>query len=113
MVHVAEEGLLSIDRAWFSDTRTPSRRMAVSSHPAEGIIVVSFWQAGVCRATFRLPLAEGARLISAIAGGMASGLPVGAGPRTVLPRPPWWRRWFRFPPARPTPRQGEQLRVVR
>src|SRR6266850_133986 len=66
MVDVAE-GLLFGDRAWFHDTRTPARRMAVSAHADDGIIVVSFWQGDTCTATFRLPLADGARLIAAVA----------------------------------------------
>ena len=70
-----EEGLPYGDRVWFFDARTPVRRMGVSTHPAQQVMVISLWQGDVCTGTFRLPLAAGARLISTVAEGMAAGLP--------------------------------------
>ena len=31
-------------RHWFSDDRTPARRMGVSWHPENGLMVLSLWQ---------------------------------------------------------------------
>jgi hypothetical protein len=92
------EGLLFGDRVWFSDTRTPVRRMAVSAHPSEGIVVISLWQGDSCTGTFRLRLGEGARLISTVAEGMAAGLSEpGSSPLTSDPthRLPLRRRLLR------------------
>jgi len=41
---------------WFTDPRTPERRMKVASHPEAGVVVLSFWAAERCTATFRLPI---------------------------------------------------------
>jgi hypothetical protein len=76
-------------RVWFSDPRTPLRRMSVSTHPSEGVAVVSLWQGQTCTGTFRLPLTDAAGMIAALADGMAAGLaePVDVGTKT--PRGPW------------------------
>ena len=60
------------ERVWCRDTRGPVRRMAVSSHPDRGVIVMSLWQGDTCTGTFRLPLGDGARLICAVADGMVA-----------------------------------------
>jgi hypothetical protein len=110
---VAEEGLLFGDRAWFYDTRTPARRMAVSSHPDEGILVVSFWQGEACTVTFRLRLVDGARLITAVADGMAAGLPTDPDP-PHRPPPSGWRHWLGFVRERLSRRRGgPHLRIIR
>ncbi|MGH9045833.1 MAG: hypothetical protein ACRDVW_00795 [Acidimicrobiales bacterium] len=72
-------------RVWFSDPRTPARRMSVSSHPVDGVVVVSMWHGQTCTGTFRLPVAEAHRLIGALADAMATGLVEHAG--LVRPRP--------------------------
>lgn len=69
---MAEVSLLFGERVWFNDTRSQARRMAVSSHPGEDVFVVSFWQGDACTGTFRLPLSDGAALISTVAHGMAT-----------------------------------------
>jgi hypothetical protein len=71
---VAEEGLLFGDRVWFLDARSPVRRMAVSTHPDLGLLVLSLWQGDRCTGTFRLPAKEGARAISTLVYGMAAAL---------------------------------------
>jgi hypothetical protein len=87
---MAEEGLLYGERAWFSDTRSPFRRMAVSNHPEAGLVVLSLWTGDTCTATFRVPMADAARLISSLADGMASSLTTV--PVLVSPAPPrGWR----------------------
>jgi hypothetical protein len=97
MCGMAEEGLLYGDRAWFSDARSPFRRMAVSSHPEAGLVVLSLWVGDTCTATFRLPMADAARLIASLADGMASSLP----PRPVVaPVPPAPTRGWRALVAR-------------
>ncbi len=49
--------------------------MGVSSHADEGVVVLSLWTGDTCTATFRVPIADSARLISALADGLASSLP--------------------------------------
>ena len=62
------------NRVWFSDARSPVRRLAVSAHPDLGILVLSLWQGDTCTGTFRLPMREGARAVSTLAHGMVAGL---------------------------------------
>jgi hypothetical protein len=71
---VPEEGLLFGDRVWFYDARSPARRMAVSTHPDLGLLVLSLWQGERCTGTFRLPAKDGARAISTLVYGMAAAL---------------------------------------
>jgi hypothetical protein len=94
-------------RVWFSDPRTPLRRMSVSAHPSEGVAVVSLWQGETCTSTFRLPLTEAARMIAALAEGMAAGLVEPPDTETETPSGRWnallgWvRRQFPRPPSNP------------
>jgi hypothetical protein len=83
---MAEVGLLYGDRVWFTDARAPSRRMAVSSHPEAGVVILSLWTGGTCTATFRVPLADAPGLISTLADGMARALPAPGEP-TLVPTP--------------------------
>src|SRR4051812_43868785 len=62
---VAEEGLLGGGRRWFVDTRSPARRLGVSSHPEDGVVVLSLWQGDRCTGTFRLPFDDAALLVAA------------------------------------------------
>ena len=111
---MAEEGLLFGDRVWFYDTRTQARRMAVSSHPEHGLVVISLWQGDACTATFRLRTAEAARLIATLAHGMAAELPVGAGPATSTGgRPSWWRQWFARVVGPGAAGRRRHLRIIR
>jgi hypothetical protein len=103
---VAISGRLpAAQRVWFDDPRTADRRMCVSSHPEQRIAVVSLWQDRTCSGTFRLPIADAARLISVLADTMAAGLgqPAAA---SAGPKPgrgaaitAWIRRRFPWPPA--------------
>src|SRR4051812_40206138 len=86
------EHLLGADRTWFYDARTSARRMAVTAHPDEGVVVVSHWQGDQCVSTYRLPIADAGRLISALASGMAGAIPTGGA--TATPPPP--RGWARL-----------------
>jgi hypothetical protein len=79
---VAERSLLFGRKIWFSDARTPVRRMGVSQHPEEGVVVVSLWQGDVCTGTFRLPMADAPRLISELADALGAALP---GPSSSAP----------------------------
>ena len=72
---MAQGGVAIGQRVWFYDVRTPLRRMAIASHPDEGMIIVSFWQGDSCTGTFRLPVVDAARAIAAFADAMADGLP--------------------------------------
>jgi hypothetical protein len=93
-VAVAEESLLYGERTWFYDVRSPVRRMAVSSHPAAGCFVVSFWQGDVCTGTFRLPQHDGGRLVAELAHGMAEAIPRVAvtAESAAAPAPTRWQR---------------------
>jgi hypothetical protein len=106
-------GLPRGSRTWFYDVRSPVRRMAVSTHEAEGITVVSLWQGDTCTGTFRLPLGESARLISVLADGMAAGLPGRAGSGPPTERQPRWRTWLGDLMRRHGRRAGTNLWVVR
>ena len=62
----------------FADTRGEHRTMRVTCHPDEGMVVISLWSAGVCRASFRLPAAlapEMADLLTACAAAPAEDHP--------------------------------------
>jgi hypothetical protein len=85
---VAEEGLVLGDRVWFADPRTPSRRLAVSSHPEAGVVVLSLWQDDRCTGTFRLPVDDAATLVDALTAGMTASPP----PPTPSPSPSLLRR---------------------
>jgi len=56
-----------IGRQWFGDARDDGRRMEVSWHPDEGIVIVSLWHGSICRATFRLPVDQAPALIQTLA----------------------------------------------
>lgn len=85
---------LSIARIqeWFTDTRTPVRRMKVAHHPESSILVISLWQGDHCTGTFRLSSRELARLQHMLVDAAASdpGNPQDAvnslGPPTMLSR---------------------------
>jgi hypothetical protein len=107
-----EEGLLSGDRTWFFDPRSPMRRMGVASHPEQGIVVLSLWNGDTCTATFRLPMADAARLISSLADGLASSIsePLTA---VVVPEPRGWRAWVARLCRRPKLAEVVHLRSVK
>lgn len=94
---MAEVGLLYGDRVWFSDARSPFRRLAVSSHPEAGLVILSLWTGDTCTATFRVPVADAPRLISSLAEGLAAGLPVApeSAPPTLTNPVTGWRETAR------------------
>ena len=88
--------------------------MGVSSHPAEGVVVISLWQGDVCTATFRMPLDDSAQLISVLAYGMVrSG---DADKQSVVPAASWmsrvWRRLVGQPSTESPAPAPAGLRVV-
>ena len=78
-------------REWFNDARDSGRRMEVSWHRDEQIVIVSLWQGSLCRATFRMPIADAPDAIRVLAdalGDAASGplsrpVPSGSAPAGV------------------------------
>ncbi len=56
-----------IRRQWFADARDDGRRMEVSWHSDEGLVIVSLWHGSICRATFRLPVEQAPALIQTLA----------------------------------------------
>jgi hypothetical protein len=92
MFGVAEVGLLYGDRVWFTDARSPFRRLAVSSHPESGVVILSLWTGDTCTGTFRVPMADAAGLIATLAEGMAQSIPRASGPTLAAePARPAWR----------------------
>lgn len=56
-----------VRRQWFTDARDDGRRMEVSWHADEGIVIMSLWHGSICRATFRLPVEQAPGLIQTLA----------------------------------------------
>jgi hypothetical protein len=56
-----------VRRQWFNDARDNGRRMEVSWHADEGLVIVSLWHGSICRATFRLPVDQAPALIETLA----------------------------------------------
>lgn len=67
---VAEPHSEDAQREWFQDGRGPGRHMETAWHPREGVVVLSLWQGGICRATFQLPIGDAPRLINELAGAL-------------------------------------------
>jgi hypothetical protein len=63
-----------VSGAWFSDQRSPSRRLHVSWHGAERLIVLSVWHEDRCAASFRMPVQDAGKLIATIADAMSRAL---------------------------------------
>jgi hypothetical protein len=57
---------------WFGDARHGDRALRVSWHLDLGCVVLSTWRDGTCVATSRLTPDEAARLMSALAEGLAA-----------------------------------------
>lgn len=57
----------------FLDPRGEGRSLRVSWHRQESMLVLSLWQLGQCRATFRLEAEQVPELIRALASGLADG----------------------------------------
>ncbi len=81
------EGHFYGERTWFFDTRSPVRRMGVSTHGADSTLVFSLWQGDVCTGTFRLPAGEAPGLISALAYGMSDAFSDQPPPAPPRPEP--------------------------
>jgi hypothetical protein len=57
---------------WFGDARHGDRALRVSWHLDLGCVVLSTWREGTCVATSRLTRDEAARLVGALAEGLAA-----------------------------------------
>jgi len=55
-----------VRRRWFSDARDEGRRMEVSWHCHEGLVIVSLWHGSICRATFRMPVEQAPALVETL-----------------------------------------------
>ena len=60
---------------WFGDARDGSRALRVTWHGEIGCVVLSFWRDDACVGTTRLTSAEAARLVGALAAGLAAAAP--------------------------------------
>ncbi len=59
------------NREWFTDRRTPERRLQVTWHGEQRTTVLSIWHGDACAATFQLPVEDNALLISQLASGLS------------------------------------------
>jgi hypothetical protein len=77
-----------VRRQWFVDARDDGRRMEVSWHSDEGIVIVSLWHGSMCRATFQLPVQEAPGLIQTLADALGDAVqsspPSRTGPKNSL-----------------------------
>jgi hypothetical protein len=60
---------------WFTDPRSPARRLAVTSHPEFGVVVLSLWTDDTCTGSFQLPIDDAPRLIAALGTALGEHLP--------------------------------------
>jgi hypothetical protein len=58
----------------FADSRGEGRTLRVSLHDDEHTLVLSMWQLGQCRATFRLPTGQVPALVHALVSGLTDRL---------------------------------------
>ena len=72
----------AVRRQWFSDARDDGRRMEVSWHPDEELVIVSLWHGSVCRATFRLPIEQAPALIETLADALGDAVQTRSSPGT-------------------------------
>jgi hypothetical protein len=56
-----------VHRQWFTDARDDGRRMEVSWHSDERLVIVSLWHGSLCRATFRMSVEQAPDLIETLA----------------------------------------------
>jgi hypothetical protein len=83
----------------FADSRAEGRTLRVSWHEDEHTLVLSLWQLGQCRATFRLPSGEVPALVHALVSGLSDSL---AAERTgIAPTQPTALRGGPLVPERP------------
>ena len=68
---------------WFGDARDGGRALRVSWHAELGTIVLSIWRDDACVGTTRLTPDEAARLVAALAAGLAAAAPAHAEPGVV------------------------------
>jgi hypothetical protein len=62
----------------FLDARSTARGLRVTSHPDEGVVVLSVWHDDRCTASFQLPIADCSRLIAMLAGSLGEHLAAAA-----------------------------------
>ena len=72
----------------FIDARGEQRTMRTACHQDEGIVVISLWVAGVCRASFRLPAARAAEMADLLAACGSDATPDPRGGDLVERKPP-------------------------
>ena len=78
-----------VSEAWFSDHRSPARRLHISWHGAERIIVLSIWHENRCTASFRLPVQDAGRMIAAVADAMSRAISVPSREIEQIQLPRW------------------------
>ena len=71
-------------RQWFDDARDNGRRMEVTWHADEGLLVVSLWHGAFCRATFQLPVESAPQLIEMLSASLDDVTPTHPSGTTAL-----------------------------
>lgn len=100
---VAEIHELPVVREWFTDDRSPVRRLQATWHGERRLVVLSLWQGDTCTGTFRLPIAEAGPLIGVLTAGLTE--VATAAPRlAAVPA---------APPAPPPPTLSQRIAAVR
>jgi hypothetical protein len=97
---------------WFSDPRSPSRRLHLSWHGEQRLIVISLWSAERCTGSFRLPVEDAARLAGALVEMMGRALLRPTRPVTLAAPTRGWRGLLiRLAHAR-APAQADVIHLV-
>lgn len=65
-------------REWLVDARDNGRRMELTWHRHERLVILSLWQGGTCRATFQLTLADAPSVIASLSSALGDAV-AGAG----------------------------------
>jgi hypothetical protein len=61
---------LPVRRDLFLDQRGADRGLRVTSHPDDGVVVISLWHGDRCTGSFRLPIEDCGRMIAVLAAGL-------------------------------------------
>jgi hypothetical protein len=86
-------------RTVFHDTRNAGRRLGVTHHPEDGIVVLSLWQGELCTGSFRLPIDDAPRMIGVLADALTEHHTPPPAP-TPTPTPTTAKARFRLPALR-------------
>ncbi len=99
-------------RVWFVDPESPERRMSVSTHLEDGVVLVSLWSGQRCTGSFKMPLTDAPRLIGALADAKSS-CPAPRHPALQRHRRDAMLAWARERIGLPARRRRPRLRLLK